>query len=136
MNCRRRPPKKQLARALIQELNQTEDTVHGILVQLPLPAQIDEEKVIPADFGSIQGRGWIPSCRAREALMDRRKRDFYPCTPAGVIQLLKRSGEWRWPERNCVIVGRSNIVGKPMAALLMLRENATVTDCTFQNEES
>ena len=107
--------------ALIQELNQKEE-VHGILVQLPLPAHIDEEKVILAIDPSKDVDVFHP--QSAGALMIGSK-GFLPCTPAGVIQLLKRSGV-EMEGKNCVIVGRSNIVGKPMA-MLMLRENATVT---------
>lgn len=107
--------------ALIQELNQKEE-VHGILVQLPLPAHIDEEKVILAIDPSKDVDGFHP--QSAGALMIGSK-GFLPCTPAGVIQLMKRSGV-EMEGKNCVIVGRSNIVGKPMA-MLMLRENATVT---------
>lgn len=107
--------------ALIQKLNQKEE-VHGILVQLPLPAHIDEEKVILAIDPSKDVDGFHP--QSAGALMIGSK-GFLPCTPAGVIQLMKRSGV-EMEGKNCVIVGRSNIVGKPMA-MLMLRENATVT---------
>lgn len=107
--------------ALIQELNQKEE-VHGILVQLPLPAHIDEEKVILVIDPSKDVDGFHP--QSAGALMIGSK-GFLPCTPAGVIQLMKRSGV-EMEGKNCVIVGRSNIVGKPMA-MLMLRENATVT---------
>ena len=107
--------------ALIQELNQKEE-VHGILVQLPLPSHIDEEKVILAIDPSKDVDGFHP--QSAGALMIGSK-GFLPCTPAGVIQLMKRSGV-EMEGKNCVIVGRSNIVGKPMA-MLMLRENATVT---------
>ena len=107
--------------ALIQELNQKEE-VHGILVQLPLPAHIDEEKVILAIDPSKDVDGFHP--QSAGALMIGSK-GFLPCTPAGVIQMLKRCGV-EMQGKNCVIVGRSNIVGKPMA-MLMLRENATVT---------
>ena len=106
---------------LIQELNQKEE-VHGILVQLPLPSHIDEEKVILAISPSKDVDGFHP--QSAGALLIGSK-GFLPCTPAGVIQLMKRSGV-EMEGKNCVIVGRSNIVGKPMA-MLMLRENATVT---------
>ncbi len=107
--------------SLIQKLNE-DDSVNGILVQLPLPAHIQEERVIqsisprkdvdgfhPVSVGNL----WIGS------------QGFLSCTPAGIIQLLKRSNI-EIAGKECVIVGRSNIVGKPMASL-MLRENATVT---------
>lgn len=108
---------------LIAELNDRAD-VDGILVQLPIPKHMDEEKVIAAispekdvdGFHTVSvGNLWI----GREG--------FVSCTPAGIIELLKRS-DIELEGKECVIVGRSNIVGKPMAAL-MLRENATVTVC-------
>lgn len=106
---------------LIQELNNRTD-VNGILVQLPLPGHIREELVIEAIAPQKDVDGFHPQsvgalCIGRPG--------FVSCTPAGIIQLLKRSGI-AIAGRECVIVGRSNIVGKPMA-LLMLRENATVT---------
>lgn len=107
--------------ALIQELNQEEE-VHGILVQLPLPAHIDEEKVILAIDPSKDVDGFHPQSAGAMLIGSK---GFLPCTPAGVIQLMKRSGV-EMEGKNCVIIGRSNIVGKPMA-MLMLRENATVT---------
>ena len=107
--------------ALIQKLNQKEE-VHGILVQLPLPDHIDEEKVILAIDPSKDVDGFHPQSAGAMLIGSK---GFLPCTPAGVIQLMKRSGV-EMEGKNCVIVGRSNIVGKPMA-MLMLRENATVT---------
>ena len=107
--------------ALVEKLN-GDASVNGILVQLPLPAHIDEEKVILAIDPSKDVDGFHP--QSAGALMIGSK-GFLPCTPAGVIQLMKRSGV-EMEGKNCVIVGRSNIVGKPMA-MLMLRENATVT---------
>lgn len=107
--------------ALIQELNQKEE-VHGILVQLPLPAHIDEEKVILAIDPSKDVDGFHPQSAGAMLIGSK---GFLPCTPAGVIQLMKRS-DVEMEGKNCVIIGRSNIVGKPMA-MLMLRENATVT---------
>lgn len=106
---------------LIRELNQKEE-VHGILVQLPLPSHIDEEKVILAINPSKDVDGFHPQSAGAMLIGSK---GFLPCTPAGVIQLMKRSGV-EMEGKNCVIVGRSNIVGKPMA-MLMLRENATVT---------
>ncbi len=106
---------------LIHELNDN-DKVHGILVQLPLPGQINENAVIRAidpkkdvDGFHLQSVGAL--CIGQSG--------FVSCTPAGIIQLLKRSGI-EIAGKECVVVGRSNIVGKPMA-LLLLRENATVT---------
>lgn len=109
--------------ALIEELNQRED-VDGILVQLPMPEHLDEDKVIATispqkdvdGFHAVNtGNLWIG------------KECFVSCTPAGIIELLKRS-EIEIEGKECVVVGRSNIVGKPMAGL-MLKENATVTVC-------
>jgi len=108
---------------LIDVLNKAED-IHGILVQLPLPKHIDEEKVIlsirhdkdvdcfhPMNVGLLQTGG----------------RGFLPCTPAGIIELIKRSAN-DIAGKECVIIGRSNIVGKPVA-MLLLREHGTVTIC-------
>lgn len=107
--------------ALIHRLNQ-EPKVRGILVQLPLPAHIDEEAVLLAIAPDKDVDGFHPQ---NVGAMVIGKDGFLPCTPAGVIQLLKRSGV-TIAGKHCVVVGRSNIVGKPMS-LLMLRENATVT---------
>ena len=96
--------------------------VNGILVQLPLPKQIDENKVIASIDPKKDVDGFHPQNVG--ALLSGLP-GFVSCTPAGVIQLLKRSGI-SIEGKNCVVVGRSNIVGKPMA-VLMLRENATVT---------
>lgn len=107
--------------ALVDKLNRAEQ-VNGILVQLPLPAQIDEDKVIRAISPDKDVDGFHPVSVGRLWIGEK---GFLSCTPAGVIQLLKRSGI-SIDGKECVIVGRSNIVGKPMAALL-LREHATVT---------
>ena len=104
---------------LIEKLNK-DDTVNGILVQLPLPGHINEDRVIGAISPKKDVDGFHPENVGKLVIGER---GFVSCTPAGIIQLLKRSGI---DGKNCVIVGRSNIVGKPMA-LLMLRENATVT---------
>lgn len=106
---------------LIEELNTRAD-VNGILVQLPLPKHIDEEKVLNAISPKKDVDGFHPMnvgalCIGKEG--------FVSCTPAGIIELLKRSNV-SIEGKECVVIGRSNIVGKPMA-LLMLRENATVT---------
>ena len=110
-------------RQVIERLN-ADDKIHGILVQLPLPSQLDEGEVImmidpqkdvdafhPANVGRVMSGGYT----------------FVPCTPAGVMELLKRSGV-EISGKNCVVVGRSNIVGKPMA-MLLLEANGTVTIC-------
>ncbi|MEE1250203.1 MAG: bifunctional methylenetetrahydrofolate dehydrogenase/methenyltetrahydrofolate cyclohydrolase FolD [Lachnospiraceae bacterium] len=106
---------------LIDRLNK-DDAVNGILVQLPLPKHMDEDKVIQAIAPQKDVDGFHPQNVG--ALVIGQK-GFVSCTPAGIIQLLKRS-DIEMEGKNCVVVGRSNIVGKPMA-LLMLRENATVT---------
>ncbi len=106
---------------LIAELNAKKE-VSGILVQLPLPKHMDEDKVIHAIDPAKDVDGFHPQNVG--ALVIGQK-GFVSCTPAGIIELLKRSGV-EIDGKHCVVVGRSNIVGKPMA-LLMLRENATVT---------
>lgn len=106
---------------LIGRLN-SDDTVNGILVQLPVPAHIDEDKIIQAISPGKDVDGFHPENVGKLVIGER---GFVSCTPAGIIQLLKRSGI-EMEGKNCVVIGRSNIVGKPMA-LLMLRENATVT---------
>ena len=114
---------------LIRELNRREE-IHGILVQLPLPGQIREQAVIEAiapekdvDAFHAQNVGQIVQGQYR----------FLPCTPAGVLELILRSGI-SVEGKDCVVVGRSNIVGKPMA-MLMLHENATVTICHSRTRE-
>ncbi|MCI5713270.1 MAG: bifunctional methylenetetrahydrofolate dehydrogenase/methenyltetrahydrofolate cyclohydrolase FolD [Lachnospiraceae bacterium] len=106
---------------LIEQLNK-DDAVNGILVQLPLPEHMDEDKVIKAISPQKDVDGFHPQNVGALVIG---QEGFVSCTPAGIIQLLKRSGI-EIEGKNCVVVGRSNIVGKPMA-LLMLRENATVT---------
>lgn len=108
---------------LIAKLN-GDPAVNGILVQLPLPEQIDEDKVIRAIDVKKDVDGFHPSSAG--ALFTG-QRGFVPCTPAGIIELLKRSGI-SIAGKECVVVGRSNIVGKPVA-LLLLSENGTVTLC-------
>jgi methylenetetrahydrofolate dehydrogenase (NADP+)/methenyltetrahydrofolate cyclohydrolase len=109
---------------LIDELNGRKD-VDGILVQMPLPKHIDEKTVINAISPSKDVDGFHPMNVGALCIGEK---GFVSCTPAGVIQLLKRGcdGKIDIAGKECVIVGRSNIVGKPMS-LLMLRENATVT---------
>ncbi|MCU6761172.1 Bifunctional protein FolD [uncultured Roseburia sp.] len=106
---------------LIHQLNSRED-VNGILCQLPLPKHIDEKEIIHAIAPAKDVDGFHP--QSAGALMIG-ENGFLPCTPAGIIQLLKRS-DIKIEGKHCVVIGRSNIVGKPMA-MLMLRENATVT---------
>ena len=108
---------------LVDKLNKDE-TIDGILVQLPLPSHIDEDKVIKAISPDKDVDGFHPENVGRLSIG---QPGYLSCTPAGIIQLLKRSNV-EMDGKNCVVIGRSNIVGKPMA-LLMLRENATVTVC-------
>lgn len=106
---------------LIEQLN-NDDSVNGILVQLPLPQHIDEDRIIRTISPDKDVDGFHPVSVGRLWIGEK---GFLSCTPAGIIQLLKRSGI-DISGKECVVVGRSNIVGKPMAALL-LRENGTVT---------
>ena len=108
---------------LIAYLNGS-DKIHGILVQLPLPAHIDEKKIINAISEKKDVDAFTPSNVGKIMIGDY---DFLPCTPAGVMELIKESGIS--PEgKECVVVGRSNIVGKPQA-MLLLHANGTVTVC-------
>ena len=109
--------------ALIDRLNR-DPKINGILCQLPVPAHMDEDKIIRAIDPAKDVDGFHAQNVGALVIG---QQGFVSCTPAGIIQLLKRSGV-ETDGKNCVIVGRSNIVGKPMA-LLMLRENATVTVC-------
>ncbi|MCH5337278.1 MAG: bifunctional methylenetetrahydrofolate dehydrogenase/methenyltetrahydrofolate cyclohydrolase FolD [Acetatifactor sp.] len=108
---------------LVRELNNN-SAVGGILVQLPLPEHIDEEKVLLTISPAKDVDGFHPENVGNLSIG---RPGFVSCTPAGVIQLLKRSGI-EIEGKECVVLGRSNIVGKPMA-MLLLRENGTVTVC-------
>lgn len=116
---------------LIKELN-SDPKIHGILVQLPLPKQIDENKVLLAIDPEKDVDGFHPinigklSARKRMEEIEKEK-IFLPCTPYGIIEMMRRSG-FTIAGSEAVIVGRSNIVGKPVA-MLFLAENATVTIC-------
>lgn len=109
--------------ALIEKLN-ADSNVHGILCQLPLPKHMNEEHIVKA----ISPEKDVDGFHAENvgALVTGTE-GFVSCTPAGIIELLKRS-DVTIEGKHCVVIGRSNIVGKPMA-LLLLRENATVTVC-------
>lgn len=109
--------------ALIDKLNK-DDSVDGILVQLPLPKGLNEDEVIKAISPDKDVDGFHPESVGRLSIGER---GFVSCTPAGVIQLLKRSNV-NLDGSRAVVIGRSNIVGKPMS-MLLLRENATVTVC-------
>lgn len=108
---------------LIDKLNKNEE-VNGILVQLPLPGHINEDKIIKAISPKKDVDGFHPESVGKLSIG---QEGFVSCTPAGVIQLLRRSGV-EIDGKECVVIGRSNIVGKPMA-MLLLRENGTVTVC-------
>ncbi|WP_113674828.1 bifunctional methylenetetrahydrofolate dehydrogenase/methenyltetrahydrofolate cyclohydrolase FolD [Vallitalea guaymasensis] len=108
---------------LINELNDRDD-VQGILVQLPLPKHIDEEKILLAIDPSKDVDGFHPYSVGNLSI----GRDgFVSCTPAGIIELIKRYNI-EIEGKNCVVIGRSNIVGKPVS-MLLLKENGTVTIC-------
>lgn len=109
--------------SLIDKLNMDE-AVHGILCQLPLPHHINEKTILNRISPKKDVDGFHPQNVGALVVGDF---GFVSCTPAGIIELLKRSNV-EIEGKNCVVIGRSNIVGKPMA-LLMLRENATVTIC-------
>jgi len=108
---------------VVERLN-GDPATHGILVQLPLPAEIDEHRIIEALDPRKDVDGFHPENAGR---LLTGLPGFVPCTPAGIVELLKRN-DIALTGRRAVIIGRSNIVGKPMAVLL-LRENCTVTVC-------
>ena len=109
--------------ALIATLNARED-VDGILIQLPLPAHVDAKRLLEAVSPEKDVDGFHPVNVGR---LQSGQPSLIPCTPAGIIQMLKRSGIVI-SGQHAVVVGRSDIVGKPMA-MLLLHENATVTIC-------
>src|ERR1700741_3073630 len=108
---------------LIEELNRR-DEIDGILVQLPLPPQVDSKKVLLAVDPAKDVDGFHPM---NVGFLSTQRPGLVPCTPAGVIEILKRS-KIAIAGREAVVVGRSDIVGKP-AAMLLLNANATVTVC-------
>lgn len=109
--------------SLIDKLN-NDPLVHGILVQLPLPKHLDEERVILKIKPEKDVDAFHPYNVGRITIGDPK---FLPCTPAGIMELIKRS-DIDLCGKECVVIGRSNIVGKPMA-LLLLAQNGTVTVC-------
>ena len=115
--------------AKIEELND-DDKIDGILVQLPLPKHIDEEKVINAIRPDKDVDAFHPVNTGKIMIGNP---DFLPCTPAGVMVMLKKTGI-DITGKNCVVVGRSNIVGKPMA-MLLLGANGTVTVCHSKTKD-
>lgn len=115
--------------AIVEELNERDD-VDGILVQLPLPKQIDEKIVLEKIDPEKDVDGFHPVNVGR---LSQGQDALTPCTPAGIIDMLKRAGI-EISGKNAVVVGRSNIVGKPMA-MLLLQENATVTICHSRTKD-
>lgn len=109
--------------ALVDKLN-NQDNIHGILVQLPLPKHIDEKAVLNAIAVEKDVDGFHPINVGNLVIGDD---SLLPCTPAGVIELIRRTGI-DMAGKHAVVIGRSNIVGKPVS-LLLQRENATVTMC-------
>lgn len=109
--------------SLVQKLN-SDDKVNGILVQLPLPEHIDENAVINAILPEKDVDAFHPENVGHIMIGDYK---FLPCTPAGVMEMLSETGI-DVSGKNCVVIGRSNIVGKPMA-MLLLHKNGTVTIC-------
>lgn len=106
---------------LVEKLNKDEAT-NGILVQLPLPKHINEDKVLNTIDSKKDVDGFHPNNVGKMMVGED---TFLPCTPAGIIQMLKRTNV-ELEGKECVVIGRSNIVGKPMS-MLMLKENCTVT---------
>jgi methylenetetrahydrofolate dehydrogenase (NADP+)/methenyltetrahydrofolate cyclohydrolase len=109
--------------SIVMDLNKR-DNVDGILIQLPLPDHINDAEILEAIDPEKDVDGFHPMNVGR---LNQGQKSLVPCTPAGVIEILKRSGI-EIAGKHAVVIGRSNIVGKPMAALL-LKENATVTIC-------
>ncbi len=115
--------------ALVEKLNH-DPAIHGILVQLPLPKHLDAEEVLLRIDPEKDVDAFHPVNVGKIMIGTD---SFLPCTPAGIIVLLKRHGI-EIAGKRCVVIGRSNIVGKPMA-LLLLRENGTVTICHSRTKD-
>ena len=115
--------------ALVHKLNNKKD-INGILVQSPLPKGLDEEAVVEEISPEKDVDAFHPSNVGRIMIGNFH---FLPCTPAGVIELLK-SEQIEIQGKNCVVIGRSNIVGKPMA-MLLLHNNGTVTICHSKTKD-
>lgn len=113
---------------LVEELNQ-DDQIHGILVQLPLPKHISEDLVIQAIDPKKDVDGFHPISVGNMVIG---APCFLPCTPHGIIEIIKRSGV-NIAGKHAVVIGRSNIVGKPVS-MLLLKENATVSICHSRTE--
>ena len=115
--------------ALIEKLN-NDSEVDGILVQLPLPRHLDEKEVINAISPLKDVDAFHPVNVGKIMIGDY---TFAPCTPAGIIELIERSGI-DVSGKSCAVIGRSNIVGKPMS-MLLLHKNATVTICHSRTQD-
>ena len=115
--------------ALVDRLNH-DDRIHGILVQSPLPKHLDEEAVVLAIDPNKDVDAFHPYNVGKIMIGNH---SFLPCTPAGVMELLRRS-QIDVTGKECVVVGRSNIVGKPMA-MLLLQANGTVTICHSRTKD-
>ena len=115
--------------ALVDRLN-NDEKIHGILVQLPLPKHLDENEVLLRINPAKDVDAFHPYNVGKIMIGDY---DFLPCTPAGVMALLERSGIDP-AGKKCVVIGRSNIVGKPMA-MLLLHANGTVTICHSRTKD-
>lgn len=115
--------------SLIERLN-NDDKIHGILVQLPLPKHLDDKTIINNILPSKDVDAFHPTNVGRIMIGDF---DFVPCTPAGIMELIHESGV-EVSGKECVVIGRSNIVGKPMA-MLLLHEHGTVTVCHSRTKD-
>lgn len=115
--------------SLIKTLNEN-DKIHGILVQLPLPSGLDEKAVINAINPEKDVDAFHPANVGKIMIGDY---DFVPCTPAGIMEMIKESG-CAVEGKHCVVIGRSNIVGKPMS-MLLLHQNGTVTICHSKTKD-
>lgn len=114
---------------LVEKLN-TNREIHGILVQLPLPSHLDEKAVINAINPEKDVDAFHPVNVGKIMIGDY---DFVPCTPAGIMELISESNV-EIEGKQCVVVGRSNIVGKPMS-MLLLHKNGTVTTCHSRTKD-
>lgn len=115
--------------ALVNKLN-ADPAIHGILVQLPVPKHIDEKLILNTIDPKKDVDGFHPINVGRLSIGER---SLVPCTPAGCIELIERAG-YDISGKNAVVVGRSNIVGKPVA-MLLLQKNATVTICHSRTKD-
>ena len=115
--------------SLIDRLNH-DDKIHGILVQLPLPKHLDDKLIINHILPEKDVDAFHPANVGKIMIGDF---DFVPCTPAGVMELIRES-EVPVEGKECVVIGRSNIVGKPMS-MLLLHQNGTVTICHSRTKD-